>query len=135
MSGIESPKIPEEPPPVLGQDELRQLLKACEGKDFAARRDTAIIRLLLDTGSPSLVPDPGGCRCWTAWIWWCAGSFEDVRGKFPDSPVLFADESGGSLHPGTIRNRLRYPMELEGRPVVERFSPQWAAAGVRDPPV
>ncbi|CAM5412896.1 tyrosine-type recombinase/integrase [Streptomyces lavendulae] len=48
---------------------------------------------------------------------------DDVRGKFPDSPVLFADESGGSLHRGTIRNRLRYLMELEGRPVTERFSP------------
>ncbi|GAA3139581.1 hypothetical protein GCM10020255_015740 [Rhodococcus baikonurensis] len=40
----------------------------------------------------------------------------DVRPKFPDSPVLFADESGGPLHRGTIRNRLRYLMELEGRP-------------------
>ena len=47
----------------------------------------------------------------------------DVRPKFPDSPVLFADESGGALHRGTIRNRLRYLMELEGRPVAERFSP------------
>ncbi|MET9736499.1 site-specific integrase [Streptomyces sp. NPDC006458] len=48
---------------------------------------------------------------------------DDVRGKFPDSPVLFADESGGSLHRGTIRNRLRYLMELEGRPAADRFSP------------
>ncbi|MEU9256524.1 hypothetical protein AB0D66_32580 [Streptomyces sp. NPDC048270] len=48
---------------------------------------------------------------------------EDVRPKFPDSPVLFADESGGSLHCGTICNRLRYLMELEGRPAAERFSP------------
>lgn len=47
----------------------------------------------------------------------------DVRPKFPDSPVLFADESGGPLHRGTIRNRLRYLMELEGRPRSERFSP------------
>ena len=47
----------------------------------------------------------------------------DVRPKFPDSPVLFADESGGALHRGTIRNRLRYLMQLEGRPVTERFSP------------
>src|ERR1700721_3956480 len=30
---------------------------------------------------------------------------DDVRGRFPDSPVLFADESGGSLHPGTVRHR------------------------------
>lgn len=48
---------------------------------------------------------------------------DDVRGKFSNSPVLFADESGGSLHRGTIRNRLRYLMELEGRPVSEWFSP------------
>ena len=47
----------------------------------------------------------------------------DVRGRFPESPVLFADESGGPLHRGTIRNRLRYLMELEGRAPVERFSP------------
>jgi integrase/recombinase XerD len=47
----------------------------------------------------------------------------DVRPRFPDSPVLFADESGGALHRGTIRNRLRYLMQLEGRPATERFSP------------
>jgi integrase/recombinase XerD len=48
---------------------------------------------------------------------------DDVRGKFPDSPVLFPDESGGSLHRGTIRNRLRRLMELEGRRQVDWFSP------------
>jgi len=48
---------------------------------------------------------------------------DDVRGKFPASAVLFADESGGALHPGTIRNRLRYLMTLEGRPAADRFSP------------
>lgn len=47
----------------------------------------------------------------------------DVRGKFPDSTVLFADESGGALHRGTIRNRLRYLMQLEGRDQVDWFSP------------
>ncbi|MFF0000153.1 tyrosine-type recombinase/integrase [Streptomyces avermitilis] len=48
---------------------------------------------------------------------------EDVRPKFPDLPVLFADECGGSLHRRTIRNRLRYLMELEGRPAADWFSP------------
>jgi site-specific recombinase XerD len=48
---------------------------------------------------------------------------DDVRGRFPDSPVLFADESGGRLHRGTIRNRLRRLMQLEGRPAEEWFSP------------
>jgi len=47
----------------------------------------------------------------------------DVRAKFPASPVLFADESGGPLHRGTIRNRLRHLMELEGCPVTDWFSP------------
>ena len=37
--------------------------------------------------------------------------------------MLFADESGGALHRGTIRNRLRYLMELEGRAETEWFSP------------
>jgi integrase/recombinase XerD len=48
---------------------------------------------------------------------------DDVRGKFPNSPVLFADESGGPLNRGTIRNRLRRLMELEGRSPVDWFSP------------
>jgi site-specific recombinase XerD len=47
----------------------------------------------------------------------------DVRPRFPDSPVLFADESGGRLHRGTIRNRLRYLLELEGADPGYRFSP------------
>ena len=47
----------------------------------------------------------------------------DVRPRFPDTPVLFADESGGRLHRGTIRNRLRYLLELEGADQADRFSP------------
>lgn len=47
----------------------------------------------------------------------------DVRSRFPDSPVLFCDESGGRMAAGTIRNRLRHLMNLEGRPRAEWFSP------------
>jgi site-specific recombinase XerD len=50
MAGMNPPQIPDEPPPVLTDDELRRLLKACEGRDFADRRDAAILRLFLDTG-------------------------------------------------------------------------------------
>jgi site-specific recombinase XerC len=35
---------------VVGPEHLARLLKACEGRDFAGRRDTAVILLLLDTG-------------------------------------------------------------------------------------
>jgi integrase len=44
MAAMRPPQIPEMPVPVLGEEQLRRLLKACDG------RDTAIIRLLIDTG-------------------------------------------------------------------------------------
>jgi site-specific recombinase XerD len=50
MAGMNPPQIPDEPPSVLTDEELRRLLKACEGRDFTDRRDAAIIRLFLDTG-------------------------------------------------------------------------------------
>ena len=65
MEKMKSPTVPEEPPPVITDDELRRLLHACEGRDFYARRDTAIIRLLLDTGMRRAVdrkPQGRGCR-------------------------------------------------------------------------
>ena len=48
---------------------------------------------------------------------------DDVRTRFPDSKALFCDQGGGRLHRGTIRNRLRHLLELEGRPEEERFTP------------
>lgn len=49
---------------------------------------------------------------------------DDVRPRLPDrSAALFCDEGGGAIHRGTIRNRLRHLLELEGRPAEERFSP------------
>ena len=50
MANMKPPKIADDPPAVLTDDQLIRLLKACEGKQHAERRDTAIIRLLLDTG-------------------------------------------------------------------------------------
>ena len=50
MRGMQAPTTPTEPVPVLSIDDLRRLLDACSGKSFADRRDTAILRLLIDTG-------------------------------------------------------------------------------------
>lgn len=50
MAKMKPPKVPESPPPVLSEQDLAKLLKACDGKGFEERRDAAIIRLLLDTG-------------------------------------------------------------------------------------
>jgi site-specific recombinase XerD len=50
MARMKPPLVPEEPVPVLGDEELRRLLAACEGRGFEERRDTAIVRLFLDSG-------------------------------------------------------------------------------------
>jgi site-specific recombinase XerD len=48
--GIRTPAPGEPQTPVLSEGELRRLLKACEGRRFEDRRDTAIILLFLDGG-------------------------------------------------------------------------------------
>jgi len=50
MIHMKAPMVPESPPPVLSEDDIRRLFRACAGSSFTDRRDTAIIRLLLDTG-------------------------------------------------------------------------------------
>jgi site-specific recombinase XerD len=50
MAKMRPPIIPEQPVPVLPDDQVRRLLDSCAGRDFRSRRDVAIIRLFLDTG-------------------------------------------------------------------------------------
>ncbi|MEV6306466.1 tyrosine-type recombinase/integrase [Actinoplanes sp. NPDC051861] len=50
MERMSPPAVPEQPVPILTDDELRRLLDACKGTDFEARRDTAILRVLIETG-------------------------------------------------------------------------------------
>lgn len=50
MANMRPPKVPEEPPEVLRPEKLRALLATCDGIDFEDRRDTAILRLFLDSG-------------------------------------------------------------------------------------
>lgn len=50
MAGLSAPAAPPPPVPVLTDDELGALLKACSGKAFADRRDEALLRFLLDCG-------------------------------------------------------------------------------------
>ena len=51
MARMHVPQVPEQPPPVLTIEELRRLVAACEGRDFDARRDAALFRLLIDCGA------------------------------------------------------------------------------------
>jgi site-specific recombinase XerD len=50
MEKMRPPIVPEQPVPVLATSDVKLLLKACDGKDFPARRDTAMLRLMIDTG-------------------------------------------------------------------------------------
>jgi site-specific recombinase XerD len=50
MAGLSAPDAPAPPVPVLSDDELATLIKACQGKRWYDRRDEAVIRFLLDTG-------------------------------------------------------------------------------------
>jgi site-specific recombinase XerD len=50
MAPMSPPSVPEQPVPVLDGATLSALLATCKGNTFENRRDTAIVRLLLDTG-------------------------------------------------------------------------------------
>ncbi|WP_433506765.1 tyrosine-type recombinase/integrase [Pseudonocardia halophobica] len=47
---LRPPAVPEQPVPIITDEELSKLLHACRGNTFEARRDAAIVRMLLDTG-------------------------------------------------------------------------------------
>jgi site-specific recombinase XerD len=51
MANTRPPKVAEQPVPIFTPDELRRLLAACEGRDFDARRDHAIVSAFIDTGA------------------------------------------------------------------------------------
>jgi len=50
MKTLSPPEASAKPVPVLSDEELTALMKACAGKDFNDRRDEAMIRMLLDCG-------------------------------------------------------------------------------------
>jgi site-specific recombinase XerD len=51
MARMKPPVVPDKPIPVVPEDALRRLLAACAGKCFEARRDTALVTFLIDTGA------------------------------------------------------------------------------------
>lgn len=51
IDGIEFPIPKQQPPAIIADDDLAALLATAAGPSFVARRDTAIIRMLLDTGT------------------------------------------------------------------------------------
>jgi len=51
MARMKPPIVPDKPVPIVPEDGLKRLFKACAGNTFEARRDTALLMLLLDTGA------------------------------------------------------------------------------------
>jgi site-specific recombinase XerD len=52
MSRMKPPRVPETPPDVLREDELKALLAVCDrNTDFEGRRDSALVRVFIDTGA------------------------------------------------------------------------------------
>jgi site-specific recombinase XerD len=52
MARMRPPHVPDQPPPVLHDEDLRRLLATCErGAKFDDRRDAALIRVFIDTGA------------------------------------------------------------------------------------
>jgi site-specific recombinase XerD len=50
LLGLKPPKLDTKVIESLTDDELRRLIKACDGRDFRDRRDAAIVRLMSETG-------------------------------------------------------------------------------------
>jgi site-specific recombinase XerD len=50
MARMKPPRVPENPPDVLTDEQVRALLDACSGADFESRRDKALLLLMADTG-------------------------------------------------------------------------------------
>jgi integrase/recombinase XerD len=50
LAGLKPPRLDQKIVPVLDDSQLRALLRACDGKGLADRRDEAIIRVMLETG-------------------------------------------------------------------------------------
>lgn len=51
LLGMKPPKVDSKVVEPLTDEQLTALIKACAGKDFRARRDAAIVRLMLETGA------------------------------------------------------------------------------------
>jgi integrase/recombinase XerD len=50
MDRVDKPKVSKKAKAFFDGDELARLLKACQGSTFEDRRDTALMRILIDTG-------------------------------------------------------------------------------------
>jgi site-specific recombinase XerD len=146
LIGLKPPKLDSKVVPILTDDQIRHLVKACAGKEFRDRRDEAIVRLMVETGVRSEellsmeIPD----------LDLTAARFTIRRGKggkgrsldhispqtiasvdryirtrrthrLAGTPVLWLGDRGKEFGYHALRDTLRYRAELAGLPA--GFSP------------
>jgi site-specific recombinase XerD len=150
MAGTNPPTAPPKPVPLLSDDQLTAIIRACAGTRWYDRRDEAVIRLLLDTGirvseltglrvsdvdldaemalvlgkGSKLRPVYFGARSARALDRWLR---ERRRHRWRHLDALFLGERG-QLTPDGVREIVRVRSEAAGVPNVHphRFRHTWA---------
>lgn len=112
FSGADNPSEVVTPVDVLHIDDVRALLQACSGRGFNDRRDTAIIRVLYDTG-----PRLGELVALTVEDWDRRTDFLTLRGKTGLRVVDLSPTTGEAL--------ARYKRARTKHPYGERSEALW----------
>lgn len=157
MANMRAPVVPERPVPIVDDDALRRLLAAMASRSFPDRRDTAIIRLLVDTGmrlaevsglglgdvdldSGTAVVLGKGRRPRACPFGHRTGQALDrylrVRGRHPraDLPALWLGERGGAMtsdgvYQMVVRRGAAVGLALHPHQLRHTFAHAWLAEG------
>jgi len=127
VAGLRAPTARPRLVPVFSSEELSALRRACQGRSFAARRDTAIIEVLLATGVrrsevAGIRCDPGEPARGDLNL---AGREIRVRGKGGRERIVKISYQAARAVDRYLRVRARHP--LAGRPEL------WLGTGGRGP--
>lgn len=105
FDGMQAPNAPEPLIPVVSEDDLRKLIKACEGKTFEQRRDMALLRLYIDTGGRAMEI----CRMREDDIDWGQRVVHVTRKGSRPGALPFAAKTAEAMR-RYYRTRARHPM-------------------------
>jgi site-specific recombinase XerD len=120
IAGLQPPRVTDKLVPVFTSGELTRLERACAGRSFTQRRDTAIIAVLTATGIR--LSELAGLRCGDADLWQREITVRGKGGK--DRIVKIGHQAALSLD--------RYLRARSGHAQARR--PQlWLGAGNREP--
>jgi integrase len=120
MAGLAPPRVPDKLVPVFTPGELARLERACGGRSFAQRRDTAIIAVLTATGIR--LSELAGLRCGDVDLW---RREIIVRGKGGKDRIVKIGHQGALSLDRYLRARSRH---------AQAWRPQlWLGAGNREP--